>query len=101
LEDLNNNQNVYDDDTDKDNVPNFLDADDDNDGVLTKNELDFNTYTVDTNQGEQEPVLAGNEIEISRTESSGVITIKTVVIVDSNDDGVPDYLDVNTAVDRS
>jgi len=101
LEDLNNNQNVYDDDTDKDNVPNFLDADDDNDGVLTKNELDFNTYTVDTNQGEQEPVLADNEIEISRTESSGVITIKTVVIVDSNDDGVPDYLDVNTAVDRS
>ncbi|MDG5493057.1 FKBP-type peptidyl-prolyl cis-trans isomerase [Psychroserpens sp. SPM9] len=35
LEDLNNNEDVNDDDTDGDNVPNFFDPDDDGDGVLT------------------------------------------------------------------
>jgi len=101
MEDLNNNQNVYDDDTDADNIPDFLDANDDNDSLLTKNELEFNTYTVDTNQGEQEPVLATNEYEISRIETAGIITIKTVVIVDSNNDGIPDYLDKDTVIDHS
>lgn len=101
LEDLNNNQNVLDDDTDGDTIPNFLDANDDNDALLTKDELVFKTYTVDTNQGEQEPVLAENEYEISRTEDNGVITIKTVVIVDSNNDGIPDYLDPETVIDHS
>jgi len=101
LEDINNNQNAYDDDTDEDNIPNFLDANDDNDTLLTVNELEFKTYTVDTNQGEQEPVLGSNESEISRTESGGIITIKTVVIVDSNGDGIPDYLDKDTVIQHS
>jgi hypothetical protein len=101
LEDLDNNKNAYDDDTDEDNIPNFLDANDDNDTILTKNELVFKTYTVDTNQGEQEPVLANNESEISRSESAGIITIKTVVIVDTNNDDVPDYLDKETIIDHS
>jgi len=101
LEDLDNNQNAYNDDTDEDNIPNFLDANDDNDTLLTKDELVFKTYTVDTNQGEQEPVLAANESEISRSENAGVITIKTVVIVDSNNDGIPDYLDKDTVIDHS
>ena len=101
LEDLNNNQNVYDEDTDEDNIPNFLDNNDDNDTLLTKDELEFKTYTVDTNQGEQEPVLESNEFEISRSFSGGIITIKTVVIVDSNSDGVPDYLDKETVINHS
>jgi len=101
LEDLNQNQNVYDEDTDEDNIPNFLDANDDNDTLTTRNELKFNTYTVDTNQGEQEPTLASNEFEISRNTAAGIITIKTVVIMDSNSDGVPDYLDKDTVIDHS
>jgi len=101
LEDLNNNQNAYDDDTDEDNIPNFLDANDDNDSLLTRNELKFNTYTVDTNQGEQEPIFSENEIELNRSETAGVITIKTVVIMDSNNDGIPDYLDKDTVIDHS
>lgn len=36
LEDLNGNGDVFDDNTDGDNLPNFFDADDDNDGVLTR-----------------------------------------------------------------
>ncbi|NMH86075.1 hypothetical protein [Flavivirga algicola] len=38
LEDLNNNKNLDDDDTDGDTIPNYLDADDDGDNVLTKDE---------------------------------------------------------------
>lgn len=101
MEDLNNNQNVYDDDTDGDNIPNFLDANDDNDTLLTKYELVYNTYTVDTNQGEQDPIYADNEYELSRSESDGVITIVTAVMVDSNNDGIPDYLDKDTVIDHS
>jgi len=36
FEDLNGNENINDDDTDGDNVPNFFDPDDDGDGVLTR-----------------------------------------------------------------
>ncbi|MDO5971841.1 hypothetical protein Q4Q35_18720 [Flavivirga aquimarina] len=38
LEDRNNNGNLEDDDTDGDTIPNYLDADDDGDNVLTKDE---------------------------------------------------------------
>lgn len=38
LEDLDDNINAFDDDTDGDNLPNFVDPDDDGDGVLTRNE---------------------------------------------------------------
>ncbi len=38
-EDLNGNGDFYDDDTDGDNIPNFLDRDDDGDGFLTEYEI--------------------------------------------------------------
>ena len=38
LEDINGNGNLEDDDTDGDSIPNYIDADDDGDNVLTKNE---------------------------------------------------------------
>ncbi|SDS57226.1 FKBP-type peptidyl-prolyl cis-trans isomerase [Formosa sp. Hel1_31_208] len=38
FEDLNGNNNITDDDTDEDDIPNFFDPDDDGDGVLTINE---------------------------------------------------------------
>ncbi|NNE31542.1 MAG: hypothetical protein HKN40_04145 [Winogradskyella sp.] len=38
IEDLNNNLDVFDDDTDEDGNPNYFDLDDDGDGVLTINE---------------------------------------------------------------
>lgn len=38
LEDINGNGNLEDDDTDGDGLPNYIDADDDGDNVLTKNE---------------------------------------------------------------
>lgn len=96
MENLDGDDDVYDDDTDGDFGANFIDNDDDNDGVFTKDELDYNEYIVDTNQGETEPVLASNEYEMDREEVNGVITIKTFVLTDTDGDGTPDYLDSST-----
>ena len=93
LEDLDGDINLFNDDTDADTQPDFIDLDDDGDGIITADELEFNEYIVDTNIGEEEPVLANNEYVSKRTEEDGVITINTVVITDSNGDGTPDYLD--------
>lgn len=99
LEDVDGNGNVYDDDTDGDLVPNYLDTDDDGDLVLTRDEIDYGTYTVDTNLGETEPELASNEYEVDREETAGVITINTIILTDTNGDGTPDYLDPDTAIE--
>ena len=101
LEDVDEDDNVFNDDTDEDNIPNFLDTDDDGDGIATINELEPSTYIVDTNIGETEPVLAEGEFEISRTTTAGVITIKTVKIVDTNNNNVPDHLDEDVTNDYS
>jgi len=99
LEDLNFNLNMSDDDTDENTIPNFADFDDDGDEVLTINELSPMVYLVDTNQGDLEPILVeGREFEISRSEDDGVITINTVKIMDSNNDGLDDYLDINITI---
>lgn len=41
-EDLNRDNDLFNDDTDEDGIPNFQDIDDDNDGILTKDEYDQN-----------------------------------------------------------
>jgi FKBP-type peptidyl-prolyl cis-trans isomerase FkpA len=98
LEDLDDNGNVFDDDTDGDFFPNYVDTDDDGDGVFTIDELEAITYTVNTNLGEPEPVLAVNEYERSRTTLNGIITIKTVKTVDSDSNGTDDYLQSSIAI---
>ena len=42
LEDLNNDKDLFNDDTDSDNFPNYLDTDDDGDGTLTRDEIIIN-----------------------------------------------------------
>ena len=101
LEDIDGDKDVVNDDTNNNFLSNYVDPDDDGDGVFTINELEPKTYTVNTNEGEQEPILGSKEFEISRTESNGVITIKTVTIMDSNNDGVDDYLDNEITIDYS
>ncbi|MCA0132365.1 FKBP-type peptidyl-prolyl cis-trans isomerase [Winogradskyella alexanderae] len=93
IEDYDNNLDPFDDNTDGDSAPDYIDLDDDNDGVITRNELVPTTYVVDTNMGELEPVLGANEFELSRVEENGVITIETVTMVDTNDNNVFDHLD--------
>ena len=98
FEDIDNDGEVFNDDTDTNLFSNFVDQDDDGDGVLTLNELEPTEYIINTNLGEIEPLLAAKEFEISKTEDSGIITIKTVKIVDSNNDGLDDYLDENITI---
>ncbi|MFV0564487.1 MAG: hypothetical protein ACK5NB_01505 [Flavobacteriaceae bacterium] len=64
LEDLNGNGDLTDDDTDDDDIPNYLDSDDDGDNVLTINE------NPDPN----------GDGDLSDAQ-------------DTNEDGIPDYLD--------
>ncbi len=96
VEDLEDNKNIFDDDTDGDLRPNYVDADDDGDGVLTLDELDSRTYLVIS--GDDEPILAANEYERSRTTLNGDITIKTVIAMDSDNNGTPDYLESNITI---
>lgn len=95
MEDLDNDGNGVNEDTDADGVPNFIDNDDDNDGVLTKDEIISNVYVVNTNLGETEPVYLANEFETSRSDNAGVLTIKTITLVDSDANDIPDYLENN------
>lgn len=97
-ENLDGDFDLNDEDTDDDGLNNFFDQDDDGDGVLTIDELLPQEYVVDTNLGEMEPILATGEYEIERDEVDGVITIKTVKIMDSNNDGLDDYLDENITI---
>ena len=99
-EDLDDDRDLYSDDTDEDLIPNFLDVDDDGDGLVTIKELDFNEYII--NIGENDPTFASNELEIDREidEDAGTITIDTVVVLDTNDDGIPDYLDEDTTIEE-
>lgn len=71
MEDLNDNGFLGDDDTDKNGVPNFLDPDDDGDGVPTRDEIIIN-----------EP-------------EDGIITPDDIEFPDSDNSGIPDYLDPN------
>ncbi|MFK7750810.1 MAG: FKBP-type peptidyl-prolyl cis-trans isomerase [Kordia sp.] len=94
MEDLDGDRDVADDDTDGDGIPDFSDTDDDGDGTPTANEVVQNTYTL--NSGDTEPTYAANEIIKTRdTDAAGVTTIRTVVLTDTDGDGIPDYLDAN------
>ncbi|GGG60296.1 FKBP-type peptidyl-prolyl cis-trans isomerase [Bizionia arctica] len=104
LEDLNDNQDSFDDDTDGDGIPNFIDVDDDGDGVLTTDEIEHTVYTEDQNmmvftsniaaQVYYDTYAAADEVLYSIIDNNdGTFTLNTVIFTDSNDDGIPDYLD--------
>ncbi|QXP61781.1 FKBP-type peptidyl-prolyl cis-trans isomerase [Olleya sp. HaHaR_3_96] len=101
LEDLDGDGEGDDEDTDGDGFANFADSDDDNDGISTTDEILKNVYVIDTNAGEVEPVYASNEYETSRNDVSGVITIKTITLVDSDNNGIPDYLENTISINYS
>jgi FKBP-type peptidyl-prolyl cis-trans isomerase len=98
LEDLDGDLDVSNDDTNGNGFQDFIDRDDDGDEVLTIDELVPTTYVVNTNMGESEPTLAANEFERSRSEINGVITINTVTAVDTDSNGIADYLDENVSI---
>ncbi|MCX7550432.1 hypothetical protein [Xanthomarina sp. F2636L] len=70
MEDLNGNGDYYDDDTDGDGIPNFLDPDDDGDNVLTSTEL----IDYDNDDDDDNPLTDPQ---------------------DTDGDGIPNYLDTD------
>ncbi|WP_417867748.1 hypothetical protein [Xanthomarina gelatinilytica] len=70
MEDINGNGDLYDDDTDGDGLPNFLDPDDDGDNVLTSTEL----IDYDNDDDDDDPLTNPQ---------------------DTDGDGIPNYLDTD------
>lgn len=103
LEDLNGNGNLFDDDTDGDGIPNFLDVDDDNDNILTEVEIinEDNPNQLPDTDGDGTPNYLDND-----DDNDGVLTRNEDVnafdsgnaqpILDPTDDvnvdNVPNYL---------
>jgi FKBP-type peptidyl-prolyl cis-trans isomerase FkpA len=92
-----NQYDLYGFDTDQDSAPDFLDTDDDGDGTITADEIQIETYSDTTLEGLKftldELVLLSNQFISSITSSSGTFNANLVTLVDSNDNGVPNYLD--------
>ncbi|AOW19575.1 hypothetical protein [Urechidicola croceus] len=79
-------------DTDSDEVPDYLDNDDDGDGILTKNELDENGDPIDTDSDG-----ISNHLD-SDDDNDGILTINESLTDSDNDPlSIPDYLDDNTS----
>lgn len=93
------------DNVDGDLLVNFIDNDDDGDGVLTRDEVQQNEYEDDgTNQfmtkaeaqSYYDTVVALNQYEIFISidgEFDGTFTLNTLFVPDDNNDGTPNYLD--------
>ena len=109
LEDIDSDSDGYNDNTDGDVLPNFIDPDDDGDGVLTKNEVEAKQYTEDGSmvafstkaeaQAFYDNNAAANEIFVKiEYLSTGFYKLHTTVLTDTNNDGTPDYLDASVAI---
>lgn len=104
IEDLDGDGDGYNDDTDGDGVANFIDGDDDGDEILTKDEVEPMQYIEDgsmnpfTTKAEAQAYYdanaAENEIFVKiEYLTTGIYKLHTTILTDSNDDGIPDYLD--------
>jgi hypothetical protein len=92
-EDLDGNKYVYDDDTDEDGTPNFVDIDDDNDDINTKDEDingDGNPMNDDTDNDTIPNYLDDDD------DGDGTLTKDESKTEDADGDGIVDYLDPDT-----
>ena len=105
LEDLDNDLDVFDDDTNEDDAPNFFDNDDDGDGYNTSDEIELKSYpeigmsdftTRAEAQAYYDDNAATDEIlsSIDYSNTNETYTLNTFIATDSNGNGTPDYLDV-------
>ncbi|OEJ98808.1 hypothetical protein A8C32_06355 [Flavivirga aquatica] len=87
---------VKDDDTDGNNIPNYVDNDDDGDGILTKDEI---TITVTEKKATVEELkmmtLESNQVLLNKIneEEDGTFTGTIITFTDTDADGKADYLD--------
>lgn len=98
MEDIDTNLDLNNDDSDANSNPNFLDTDDDGDGTRTYRELGVETYNQSTKAELQEELqaltLADNQfVGPIIYETDGTFTARVITLVDSDNDGMPNYLD--------
>ncbi len=108
LEDLNNDGVIIDgeeDDSDLDGTPNVNDADDDNDGVLTEDEIVVSFVEETTRAAIENTTLEDNQflanfIEELRDEAGNITGFrgKIITFFDTDNDGVFNHLDANDAI---
>ena len=97
--------NLYDNDKDEDLIADFLDIDDDGDGTATSDEVRVEAYVADT-RVELQAILDALVLEtnqlmspIKQRSNRNDYTANVITLVDSNNNGTPNYLD-NTESDR-
>ena len=92
-----NEYDLYGLDTDNDTAPNFLDTDDDGDGTITADEIMIEVYSDSSLEALKftlsEIVLLSNQFISSISSNSGTFNADVVTLVDSNNNGIPNYLD--------
>jgi len=92
-----NEYDLYGLDTDNDTAPNFLDTDDDGDGTITADEIMIEVYSDTSLEALKftlsEIVLLSNQFISSISSNSGTFNADVVTLVDSNNNGIPNYLD--------
>jgi len=97
VEDLDGDHDLRNDNTDGDNYVNYIDVNDDGDPIVTSEESVSNTYVFDLGD---DPILGANEYEVSRvvdeTQNPDEVTLTTATYIDTDGDGVLDYLDADS-----
>lgn len=104
-------------DTDYDDLPNYLDVDDDGDGILTQDELgdtdqdgvrdSLEPNTLNTDGENTEDIAVGGVTNINDPDDDGDGTPTAdevgnpILPIDHDADGIPDYVDVDTANDAN
>lgn len=99
MEDSDGNMDVFNDNTDGDQFSNFSDTDDDGDGYSTFREvysLDISDLSLDGLQAQAqtfEPLDSDQFFTPVQVGDDGVFSIKLITLEDTNDNGIPNYLD--------
>ena len=92
-----NQYDLYGFDTDDDTVPDFLDTDDDGDGTTTADEIQIESYSNTTLSGLQAALssidLLSNQFISPISTSDESFTANVISLIDSNANGIPNYLD--------
>lgn len=97
IEDIDGDGDGTNDNTDGDSLVNFIDSDDDGDGVLTQDEVVRLVDNYLTLAEAEAHVLGVNDIFIKIVKGSDdTYNVHTLTLVDSNNDGIPNYLDANS-----
>lgn len=104
IENIDGDDDMFNDDTDEDGLPNIVDLDDDDDDVDSRDEVELKSYELDDSlmpfmsrdeaQDYFDANAASDETFVSiNFMENGTYTLNTFVAPDSNGNGTPDYLD--------